>query len=228
MARKKISRKQLKQPDEFITYSGKVIQWGQKHYRQISLAAIVILGIIVAAVGYRYIDGRSELKGFTLLSQASRHYTEKIQGEDTAETAYEAVKPDFENILDDYAHKDAGKMARKTLADICFNAGQYDRAIALYQKSLKDFKKEPFYHSIILGDLALAYEANNNEAEAIQYFQQAANAPEAAFPEQALFHLASLYEKEGKSEQSRKLYEKIIAEYTGSIYTDIVKERISG
>ncbi len=143
MVRKKFNRKQLKQPDEFITFSGKVIQWGQKYRRQIGYAAIALLGIVLASVGYRYFDNRSEVKAFTQLSQANTNYAVQMQKTGAQEKAYEAVKADYQNILDNYSGKNAGKVARKTLADICFNAGRYDEAIDLYERSLKDFKKEP-------------------------------------------------------------------------------------
>jgi len=228
MVGKKINRKQLKQPDEFITFSGKVIQWGQKYGRQIGYTAIALLGIVLALVGYRYFDNRSELKAFSLLSQANANYAVQMQKTGAQEKAYEAVKMDYQNILDNYSGKNAGKVTRKTLADICFNAGRYDQAIDLYERSLKDFKKDPFYHAIILSDLALAHEANSNDEAAMQYFERVASTPEAPALDQALFHLAGLYEKAGKPEKAREFYEKIIAEHAGSIYTDIVKEKIAG
>ena len=226
MVRGKINRKQLKQPDEFITFSGKLIRWGQKYGRQIGYTAIALTGIVLVIVGYRYFDNRSELKAFTLLSQTSRNYAAQMQKTGDQKKAYEAVKADYQIILDNYSGKNAGKVARKTLADICFNAGHYDQAIELYKRSLKDFEKKPFYHSIILSDLALAYEATGNDQAALEYFEMVTNTPDAPSLDQALFHLAGLYEKEGKTEKAREFYEKILAEHTGSIYIDIVKEKI--
>ncbi|MEA3231650.1 MAG: tetratricopeptide repeat protein [Thermodesulfobacteriota bacterium] len=228
MVGKKIKRKQLKQPDEFITFSGKVIQWSQKYGRQISYAAIALVGIVLASIGYRYFDNRSELKAFTLLSRANANYAVQMQKTGTQEKAYEAVKADYQDILDNYSGKNAGKVARKTLADICFNAGRYDQAINLYERSLKDFEKDPFYHTLILSDIALAQEANSNDEAAIKYFEMVANTPDPPAMDQALFHLAGLYEKVGKPEKAREFYEKIITEHIGSIYIDIVKEKIAG
>ena len=228
MVRGKINRKQLKQPDEFITFSGKVIRLGQKYGRQIGYTAITMLAIVLAIVGYRYFDKRSELKAFTLLSQANSNYAVQMQKTGDQEKAYEAVKADYQNILDNYSGKNAGKVTRKTLADICFNAGHYDQAIELYERSLEDFKKNPFYHSIILSDLALAHEATSNDEAALEYFEMVTNTPDAPSLDQALFHLAGLYEKAGKPEKAREFYEKIIADHTGSIYIEIVKEKITG
>lgn len=225
---KKINRKQLKQPDEFITFSGKVIQWSRKYGPQIGYMAMALLGIILAIVGYRYFDNRAELKAFTILTEANANYAVQLQKNVGQDKAYEAVKADYENILDNYADKKAGKVARKTLADICFNAGRYDEAIALYEKSLEDFKTEPNYYALILSDLALALSANNDDEGAKQYFDKVVNIPDALSLDQALFHLAGLYEKAGDTDKAMSFYKKIVAEHTGSIYTDIAREKTAG
>lgn len=228
MVKKKITQKQLKQPDEFFTFTGKVIQWGQNHGREIGFAAITLVGIFLAIMGYRYFDNQKEIKGFALLNQARAKYAAEVEKADTPEMVYEAVKADYQKILNDYSGKSAGRIARKKLADICFDAKVYDRAIELYEKSLVDFEKAPFYRAIILNDLAYACEANNNDEAAIRYFNMIVETPDAPSKDQALFHLAGFYEKQGKTDRARKLYEKINAEYAESIYIDIIKEKIAG
>lgn len=228
MTRKKINRKELKQPDEFITFSAKVIQWGQAYGRQIGYGAIAIVVLILAIVGYRYFDNRSELTAFSLLSQANAKYAAFLQGAATSEKGDEDIKAAYQRIVDKYSTKDAGKIARKALADIYFDADQYDQAVDLYERSLKDFNKDPFYRSIILNDLALAHEANNNDQGAIDHYEMVSDVPNAPLIDQALFHLAGLYEKRGDADKARELYERIIAEQTGSIYIDMVKEMIGG
>lgn len=228
MTRKKINRKQLKQPDEFITFSAKAIQWGQVYGRQIGYVAIAIVVLILVMVGYRYFDNRSELTAFSLLGQANADYAAHLQKTDGSQKVNADIKAAYQHIVDKYSAKDAGKIARKALADICFNAEQYDQAIALYEKSLKDFDKDPFYRSIILNDVALAYEANNNDQAAIERYEMVKDLPNTPLMDQALFHLAGLYDKRGEKDKARELYERIVSEQTGSIYADMVKEMIGG
>lgn len=228
MAKKKIGRKQLKQPDEFITLTGKAIQWGQKHYREIGFTAIALAGVLLVTVGYRYVDNKKEIKGFTLLNQARAKYAAEMEKADNPEKVYEAVRADYQKIVNDFSGKSAGRIARKKLGDICFDAKQYERAIELYEKSLVDFKKEPFYQTVILNDLAYACEADKNDEAAMRYFKMIIETPGAPSKDQAMFHLAGYYEKQEKIDKARELYKKINDEYAESIYIDLIKEKITG
>ena len=228
MAKKKIGRKQLKQPDEFITLTAKAIQWGQKHTKEIGFTAIALVGILLATVGYRYVDNKKETRGFALLNQARVKYAAEMEKTDDPEKVYEAVRDDYQKIIDDFSGNSAGRIARKRLGDICFEARQYDRAIELYEKSLVDFKKEPFYRSIILNDLAYACDANKNDEAAMRYFKMIIEIPGAPLKDQAMFHLAGYYEKQEKMDRARELYKKINDQYAESLYIDLIKEKISG
>ncbi len=228
MAKKKIGRKQLKQPDEFITLTGKAIQWGQKHTRKIGFTAIALVGVLLAIVGYRYVDNKKEIRGFALLNQARAKYAAEMEKAGNPEKVYEAVRADYQKIVNDFSGKSAGRIARKKLGDICFDAKQYDRAIELYEKSLVDFKKEPFYQSVILNDLAYACEANKNDEAAMRYFKEIIETPGALSKDQAMFHLAEYYEKQEKIDRARELYKKINDEYAESIYIDLIKEKLAG
>lgn len=228
MVKKKFTRKQLKEPDEFFSLTGKVIQWSKKYGREIGFVAIAFVGVFLTIMGYRYFDNQKEIKGFALLNQVGAKYAAEVAKAESPEKVYEAVKADYEQILNDFSGKDAGRIARKKLADICFDAKVYDRAIELYEKSLDDFAKAPFYRTLILNDLAYACEANNNDDAAIRYFKMIVDAPDAPSKDQALFHLAGFYEKQGKMDKAQDLYEKINAEYTESVYINIIKEKIDG
>ena len=224
MAGKKIDRKQLKQPDEFITLSAKILEWGQANSRHISTGIIVVAVIVCAVAGYRYYDRRMEQKAFAMLYQADSVYYNSLQKAAANNPAEDKITAAYQEIVDTYPTKSAGRIARKTLADIYFDAGQYDQAALLFEHSLKDFEKDSFYRSILLNDLALAHEANTNEQKAQKYFELIAEQPDAPVVDQALFHLAGWYEKKGETEKARELYERMVSEQAGSIYSDMVKE----
>ncbi len=228
MAKKKALRKKLKQPDEFITITSRAIQWGQTHAIRIGIGAAVLVALILAITGYRYVDTQKELKGFALLNQARVKYAGEMAKGDSPEKVYAAVKSDYENILNEYGNRGAGRIARKNLADICFNAKAYDRAGQLYEKSLVDFEQEPLYHAIILSDLAHTYQASHNDEAAAAYFQKIIALPNGPSKDEALFDLAGIYEKQGKPDKALALYKQINAEFADSIYINIVKEKIAG
>ena len=53
--RKKVSRKKLlKEPDEFITFSGRMFQFVMKHKTQLTYAVSIVVALIAVLSGYRF------------------------------------------------------------------------------------------------------------------------------------------------------------------------------
>ena len=226
MAKKKrVTRKQLlKEPDEFITFSGKLIQFGMQYKTQLTYVASILIALIVVVSGYRFFSIRSENNAEALLNQAVAKYQTALNGQDS-EKAYQTVSADFQLIFNKYASKNSGKIARVIFANICFDAGEYAKAIELYRQALEDFKNHAFMNNLIRSDLGYAHEQINDIAVAVSYFEKIAENPEPILRDEALFNLGVLYEKSGNHQKSADAFQRIITEHPDSMYIEIVKER---
>lgn len=226
MAKKKrMTRKQLlKEPDEFITFSGKLIQFGMRYKTQLTYVAAILVGLIVVVSGYRFFSIRSENNAEALLNQAVAKYQTALNGQDS-EKAYQTVSEDFQLILNKYGSKNSGKIARVIFANICFDAGDYAKAIELYRQSLEDFKKHAFMINLIRNDLGYAHEQLNDIPMAVSYFEKIAENQEPILRDDALFNLGVLYENSGDHQKSADAFQRIITEHPDSMYIEMVKER---
>lgn len=224
---KKTRKELLKEPDEFITISGKLIGFIVEHKNQITYALGIIVALALIFSGYRFFSIRSENKASALLDQGLAKY-EKLKNDTQPVEAYDQVSADFQLILDKYGSKQNGKIARLTYANICYEAGKYEQAIELYKISLKDFEKLPSIHNQVVGSLGYAYEQQADYASAVSYFKQLSSAPDTVMRGEALYHLGWLYDKLGQTEKSKEAYNKIISDHQDFIYIDLVKERMSG
>jgi len=75
MAASKKSRKELlKKPDEFITFTGKVIRFVTDHQKPISYALYAVVAIVLIIFGYRFFAQRAEAKAFSMLGQTMAKY----------------------------------------------------------------------------------------------------------------------------------------------------------
>jgi tetratricopeptide (TPR) repeat protein len=220
--RKKVSRKKLlKEPDEFITFSGKLIQFGMQHQKQITYGIGILAALVVIVAGYRFFSAQSENKAMLLLNQAVAKYEITIKTGD-ANQAYQSVAEDFQKVLNQYENRDGGKLAGVIFANICFDAGEYNRSIELYTKAQDDFKSHPIFYNLILSGLGYAYEQINENEQAASYFEKIVASKNQAF------NLGVLYEKLGQMQKSEKAFGQITSDYPDSIYIDIVKERSAG
>jgi tetratricopeptide (TPR) repeat protein len=225
--RKKTRKELLKEPDEFMTLTGKVIGFAVDHKTQLTYGLGIILALVIIVSGVRFFSIRAEKKASALLGQSMMAYNSLKTQKSPAEV-YSAVSGSFENILQKYSSKDSGKLARLTYANICYDAGQYKQAIDLYHASLKDFENHPMIHRQILSSLGYSYEQQKDYSTAVGYFEKISAASGQILRDEALFHMGRLYDKLGQPEKSKEAYQKILSDHPDFIYIDMVKERISG
>ena len=230
MAKKRVSRsrkRQLETPDEFITFSSKLIEFGTVHKEKMLITGGVILALIVGFLGKQYYAERAENKAFALLGQSRAKY-ESIARRQSPVEAYIGVEKDFQQIVEKYSGREGGKIARIVFANVCFNGGDYDRAVGLYKLSLDDFNEIPFIRTIILNSLGHAYEKKKEYAAAIKHFEMALPEANPVMKSDALFNLGILYAEMGLNDKSEEAFKKIVSDHSDSLYYEVVRDRLSG
>ncbi len=227
MAQKLTRKKLLKEPDEFITLSGKLIQWLTTYKQQATLAAGVVFVVLAVTAGYQTYIHHAENKAATLLTESLDQYQAAMKGNDPVK-AYQAVEKSFTRILDDYSARHMGKIAGIEFANICFRAGEFDKAISLYKTALDGFSNDPFYRNLILSSIGYAFEGKKDYESAARYFEMLTASAESSLKDLSLYNLASVYEKMGNKEKSKAMFARIIAEFPNSMYVEIAKEKILG
>jgi tetratricopeptide (TPR) repeat protein len=178
MTAKKKTRKQLlKEPDEFITLTGKAITFVTGYQKQISYLLCTIMAIALTQ--------RAETKAFTRLGQTQSKY-DTLKKTSSGAAAYSQVSEAFQSIINKYGGNAAGKLARVMYANISYDAQQYEKAIALYKQSLNDFKDDKLVYNMVLSNLGHAYQRIEDEQNAAAYFEKAASATDSPIREDAL------------------------------------------
>jgi len=225
MAKKKVTRKELlNEPDEFITFSAKLLKIMATYKVQLSygVGLLILIGIIYS--GISYFSYRSESLAFALLEKTMKNY-EILREKSGPEKAFKEVNNDFVKIIDKYSGNRGGKIARIEFANISINAGDTDGAIALYRKALEDFNDDKTLKNIILSGLGYAYEEKNDSKSAVKYFEMIVTEPDTFLKDEALFNLGRIYAAMGNKKMSRDAYKKIVSEFADSFYLSIAKER---
>jgi tetratricopeptide (TPR) repeat protein len=225
---KKVTRKQLlKEPDEFITFTAKAIRFAMDYKYQLTGGLVGLVILILVGTGIRYFSIKTENTAFTLLSQSQIKY-ETLLKQNGPQKAFSEVAADFERILKKYSTQKGGRLARVIYASICYKAGNLDQAIALYNESLKDFKSNPFLKNLILSGLGYAHEEKKDLESATRYFNMIVAGSDPVMKSEALYHLGRLYDAKGDRDKSIEAYKQLLDRHAGSIYTELVKEKLGG
>ncbi len=225
---KKVTRKELlNEPDEFITFSGKLMRFITEYKLHITIGLGALFAVIAIVSGIRYFSLKSDNEAFSAMRENMSRYEELMKDNDPKK-AYQGVKENFESFLNQHSGKTGGKLGRAMFANICYDAGEIAKAIELYEKALADFGNDPALKVMILNSLAYSYEANKDYDNALKKFEAIASEPDAPMKGEALFNVARLYSRKGDNAKSADAYKKIATEHSDSVYIQIAKEKTSG
>ncbi|MDX2451872.1 tetratricopeptide repeat protein [Desulfosarcina sp.] len=228
MAKRAATRKQLlKEPDQFITFSGKLIAFGRSNFKIILIITGILLSLLLVLVTVRQISHRNENRASALVEQAVAKYSAALQ-DSNPQTAYDRIKTDFADIFDTYSSKNAAKVARIIYGDISYNAGDADTAITMYTHALNDFSQFPALKHIVLSGLGYAFALKAEYPRSIQYFEMISADKDNTMKSGALFNLAWLYEAAGEKEKGASMYKQLLTDFPESMYGDLVREKVSG
>ncbi len=220
-------KKELEKPDEFIVFSKRLIELGQKYKLQLSIGTGVILSLLIIFLGMRFFSNLAEDKAFTLLQEGMKKYDTAAKDEDS-EQVNEDVTADIETVLTKYPRTVAGKLARIHLANISYDTGKYDKAIALYEKAVIDFKNSPSLKNLVLSSLGHCYEAKKDNSSAVKYFEMITKGQNEVLKDEAFFSLGRIYDHMGNKTKRIEVLQKIVKEYKDSVYFDLAQESTTG
>ncbi len=220
------SRKELLQePDPFLEFVGKAMDFGKKYQKQIIAAVGALLSVAIVITGVIYYKNQSEARAAMMLGKAVAKYN-SIKKDESSFIAYEDVKKDFKALSEKYGSSASGKVALMQYANLCYLTKNYDEALKAYNQALNELGKTEF-KTMILSGLGYSYEGKNDFEQAAKYFEMITSDDAAVMKDQALFNLARMYEKLGKPDLEKKAFSRIVSEYPDSMYFDLASEKVA-
>lgn len=194
--RPKIRRKDLKQPDEFMTVAYSVEEFVEHHLVK-AIAAIVTV-LIVGAALFAIYQHRVSVK-----SQAAEQFYEGFSALSSKD--YKGAEQKFDALITDHPTSEAAHLARFYRALAYLGAGDLAQA----RQGLADYvhgSVAPSMHEMALMDLGVVYEQTGDYAKAVQAYREAGdlNGPESA---NARLAVARLLQIEGKRDAAIAAYQ---------------------
>lgn len=231
MAKKKrITRKELlKEPDEFLTISSKIIRFAKENEKLVSYLVVGIVVVIAAFFVFRYVSALSERKAYALFEDGLAHYMAQASQGQSANSANmdEIAKGKFSDILKHYASTKAARLTLPLLADMYFKAGSYDKAIDLYKKALSDFPNEDSIRALLWNDLGYAFEGKKDYRSAAESFKKVAAFQGNFLKADAYFNLGRMYELLNNKQKALEAFERVAKDFADTVHGDIAKTKVS-
>lgn len=222
----KVNRKKLlKEPDEFLTVSGRTVTWAKQNLKLLVVGASALLLAISVTLGIQtYLNHRAGQASQALASVFDDFIACMVGQADAAQV--EAAAKGLDQVVDKYGATEAGMQARLALGELWLRQGQADKA----EKALSNLSEEPDLPAQLapLAQAALgrSLERRGKYAEAAEAY---ASAIKIAGPQQgAIYRLdrARVLEAAGDKSKAEALYRETLQQGKDPLLVQTARQRL--
>jgi tetratricopeptide (TPR) repeat protein len=202
--RGKLSRKDLKAPDEFITATGRVLNFAGQHLRIISFIVGGVTACVIVAWGLlTYVRG-TEREAFASIWQVEA----QLRSADVSGVPAAAVER-LQRITQQFGAGEAQGYAWLYLGHVHYRQGDYNAAAAAYQRSAAQTQPGSLLWAIASMGSAYALEAGQELKPALEAYQRVIDAKPPGF-------LLEAYLGKGRTAEQGRDNETALAAYTAA------------
>jgi predicted negative regulator of RcsB-dependent stress response len=212
----KIRRKDLRQPDEFITLSRRAITYAEENRTTVFLVMGAIATLLLAVLAYRTVRTSREASAAQAYGQAHALLGDRKYPE--AATA-------FQQAADSYGSTIHARLAQLQRANALLLGDRPGEAAEAYQKFLDAGAPTDYLRQLALTRLGQAHEKSGRPAEADAAFAAAADLA-GPFSDEALLGEARVAEQAADSAKAKALYEQFLEKYPTSDRRALVTSRL--
>jgi len=198
----RITRKDLRQPDEFVSLVDAAGDYVADHLPRVIAGAVGLLALILIGVGLNLYFSHRNREVAEAFYQAGNVYDKK---------EYKAAAGQFAALAGEYPGTSLGRLSLLYLGDAYLAQHQPAAARDELQKFL-DADDRPAFRQLALLQLGVAYEALGNYAEARKAYEQAASIKEGQ-QGRADLELARLTARQGDKQGAIAIYQRILREH---------------
>jgi tetratricopeptide (TPR) repeat protein len=245
---KKLTKKEIKEPDAFISTVDRISEALYEHRRPIYIAvgALLAIGIVYSAT--EYYQKTTERKGQTALYEVEAEYEmikEDFEGAMAAEPSDEKDKVDsklkqasgnieqdygkvikgFEKVIKEHSSTNASVLASIKLAKLYEDYNQQDKALEVLQKATKRVDSGDLFFAFVhtqIGNLLLE---KNDCNKAIEHWQKVTKSKDLKFSHAPVLLKTGLcYEKLGQVDKAKSSYEKITKDFDSTTSADSARK----
>ena len=229
VAEKRITRKELlKEPDEFISISGKVLRYTRENPRTVGIcSAIVIAAICVGAGLYTYRQYRLS-QSHEMFDKAYRSYQIAMLSQEkaSAETLDQLFKV-FDELATQYPSLPAGEKALLYTGHILYMKGDYQGALDRYTRMKTASFVEKGLGSLVMYHIGMTRQALKDYEGALSLFDQLSKDTNSPYRREAVASIAGIYEAMGKTKEAAQTYKQYLKMFPEAPDAPYIKARIA-
>ncbi len=226
--KKKIIKKKLKKPDEFISFTERSLTFILQHKKKILLGGVLVVLLILGLYLFQSWERKKEEEAAERFHQAVEKYqslTSPYKEEEIQ--ALKKVLEEFDEIQSVFPRTSSGRFSILYKGDLHLRLNEFDEAIKAYQTFLKKARKEKLYRFFALEGLGYAYEGKKEFEKALEAYQEILKLDEIPQWTNVYLNIARCYEKMGKTREALENYQTFLRLFPKSSLANIILRKVS-
>jgi tetratricopeptide (TPR) repeat protein len=225
---KKIIKKKLKKPDEFITLTERAFRFTTHHSKSIAIGGGIVLVLLLFVFLFQKWEEKKEDNAYQMLRLAVETYRMASSPyREGSPQEYKTALEKFDEIVTKFPRTSSGKIANLYKGNIYLQLGEFENAIKAYEGFLQKMGKGELYRSFAMSGLGYSYEGEKEYEKAASAYQKIIDSGESFQLGDAYLGLGRCYEKLGKAKEAVENYKNFIRVSKKSEMTNIVLRKIS-
>jgi len=225
---KKIIKKKLKEPDEFITLTERAYLSVTQHAKSIAVGAGVVSVLLLLVFFFQKWEKKSAEDAYQMFNSVLETYQMVSSPyREGSPQEYKNVLERFNEVITKFPKTPGGKLAVLYKGNIHLRLGEFDEAIKAYESYLPKAGKEKLYRAFAMEGLGYSYEGKRDYEKAMNAFQKVVDLGEGFQLPNAYLGLGRCCEKLGKTREALENYKRFIKMSEKSQMANIVLRKIS-
>ena len=226
--KKKITKKKLKESDEFIDFSERAYFFVARHFKTFLTGGIVVVVVILSLFLFQRWEKSKEEGANQKFSLAVQNYQMVSSPyREAPQEGYKNLLQEFDQVIAGYPRTSSGKLSYLYEGNIYLRLGQFDEAVKAYNTFLQKAGKEKLYRSFAMDGLGYAYEGKKDYEKALDAYKKTLETGESFQRADACLGMARCYEKLGKSKDALENYNAYLKISQKSMMTNAVMRKVS-
>jgi tetratricopeptide (TPR) repeat protein len=226
--KRKIIKKKLKEPDEFISFTDHAFRFISRHYRRIITGGVILGVLLVAFFLFQWWEEKKEGEAYQFFETALGTYQMLDSPYREGSPAdFKGLIEKFDEVITKFPRTASGKLSLLYKGNLHLKLGEFDEAIKAYGTFLQKSGKERLYRLLALEGLGYAHEGKKEYEKAVEAYGKMLEMGEGLQVANAYLSKGRCYEKLGKKKEALESYKTFLQVAPKAMMANLVSGRIS-
>jgi predicted negative regulator of RcsB-dependent stress response len=211
VAKRHLTRKEIKQPDQFVSYSVQLMQWTKSHGRYFLYGMLGVLAMVGVLVAWSVWQKQRQQQAEILLYEAVKSLNP--DGERGDSTPSQTLTK-LQRITEEFSTTSSSAFAYWYLGHQYYEQGNYAAALVAYQQAQQRFSRHQDLFMPVLISLNIGYtqEASDLCDGAMRSFEQVLQSSAHWLRGEAFLGIGRCHEKQGAMDEAINTYNRALSE----------------